>query len=221
MAARNSSAQTSPRIDALSLGTLEPGDVAELVPGADLDGLAFARLDGAVDLTSVTLLESELAESNVDRLELRGARLLSSRVSRVTAPIVSGRRSTWRDVEVLGSRLGAVDVTDAEVRRLVIEDSKLGWLNLRSSKAQDMLFRNCTFDEIDFSSAILARVAFEGCSADKLTLTHVRAEHLDLRGLDFRALDGIEGLKGSLITHDQLAYLSGAFAHHFGITVRD
>lgn len=220
MAARNASAQTSPRIDPLSLVALEAGVASDLTPGADLDGLVFAGLDGAVDLTSVTLLESELTESGVDRLELRGARILSSRLSRVTAPVVSGRGSTWRDAEVLGSRLGAVDITDAEVRRFVIEDSKLGWLNLRSSKVQDALFRNCTFDEIDFGDATLARVAFENCTTEKLTLTRVRAEHLDLRGLDFRAIDGLEGLKGSVLSHDQLAYLSGAFAHHFGITVR-
>lgn len=217
MAKRQST--TAPRIDPLVLRNLAEGDPADLQPGADLDGLRFERAVMPRSLAGVTLLECEVTEVSEDRLELRGARMLESRVARCSAPSVSAHGSTWRDAELVESRIGALDLSESELRRVVVDGSKLGWVNLRGSNLQDVLFRNCTFDEIDFGGATTARVAFEGCVAEKLTLTQSKSTSLDLRGVEFHAIEGLEGLRGSLLGHEQVALLAETFATHFGATV--
>lgn len=217
MAKRQSA--TAPRIDPLVLRNLAEGESGDLLPGADLDGLRFERPVLPRSLAGVTLLECELTEVTEDRLELRGARLLESRVSRCSAPSVSAHGSTWRDAEIIESRIGALELSDSELRRVVVEGSKLGWVNLRGANLQDVLFRNCTFDEIDFGGATTARVAFEGCVAEKLTLTKSKSGALDLRGLEFHEIEGLEGLRGALLSHEQVALLAETFAAHFGAIV--
>ena len=208
-----------PRIDRLVLDGLQLGDPEALRAGEDLDGLRFERVALDAPLPGLTLLECELVECSSDRLDLRGARLLQARFTRLTAPSLAAHGGSWRDVEIIESRLGAVDVTDAEVRRVVIEGAKLGWLNLRSSQVHDVVFRNCTFDEIDLGGATVSRVLFEDCVAEKLTLTRVKATHLDLRGLDLREIEGLDGLRGAILSHEQLAYMAEAFARHLGAVV--
>ncbi|GAA1314278.1 pentapeptide repeat-containing protein [Nonlabens tegetincola] len=216
--AKRSSART-PRIEPLALNHLTEGEGAALVAGADLDGLRFERLVAPASLAGTTLLECEVTELTADRLDMRGARVLESRLARWAAPTIAAHGSSWRDAELIESRIGALDVTDADVRRLVVEGSKLGWVNLRGSTVHDVVFRNCTFDELDFGGAQLARVAFEDCVTEKLTLTQARADGLDLRGLEFHAIEGLEGLRGATISGEQTQLLAETFAAHFGATV--
>lgn len=208
----------APRVTPLRFGALDAGDTGVLVPGGEYDGFAFDGVELPA-LPGATLLECVVTESHAERLELRGARVLQTRLLRCTAPVVSAQRSTWRDVELFESRLGAVELTDADVQRVVITDSKVGWVNLRASSVRDVLFRNCTFDEVDLGSASVSRVAFEACTAERLVLTQANAAHLDLRGLDFRALEGFEGLRGSMLTPEQMVLLGDSLAAHFGITI--
>ncbi|GAA2835674.1 pentapeptide repeat-containing protein [Leucobacter komagatae] len=218
--ARRQAADT-PRIEQLVLRDLTPGDATGLVAGADLDGLRFegARIDGP--LGGATFLECELIEFAGDRVELRGASVLESRVLRLAAPVVSAPGSSWRDAELIESRVGALDMSNAEVRRLVVEGSKIGWINLRGSVVQDVVFRHCAFEEVDLGMAKTARVAFEGCTTDKLTLTQRTGAALDLRGLEFRALEGFEGLRGAILSPEQVALMAETFAGHFGVSVRE
>lgn len=213
--------KSGPRIDPLVLRDLAEGDAAELAPGADLDGLRFERPELPRSLAGITLLECELSGISADRIELRGARLLESRLVRCAAPTVSAHGSSWRDAEIIESRIGAIEVSDAEFRRVVVEGSKLGWVNFRGANVADVVFRNCSFSEFDFGGAKIARVSFENCVAEKLTLTQARSEHLDLRGLEFGAIEGFEGLRGSILSPEQVALMAEMFAAHFGATVED
>lgn len=211
--------KTAPRIDPLALINLGEGRADDLVPDADLDGLRFERVEVPSNLAGITLLECELADCSASQLGLRGARLLEARISRIAVPSLAAQGSSWRDCELIDSRIGAIEAGGAELRRVVVEGSKLGWVNLREADVSDVVFKNCTFDEIDFGGATAARVAFENCVTDKLTLTRATAEHLDLRGLEFRAIEGLEGLRGAILTHEQVAYMAETLAAHVGITI--
>ncbi|GAA1586755.1 pentapeptide repeat-containing protein [Leucobacter aridicollis] len=203
------------------LHDLEPGDAAELTAGADLDGMRFDDARVAAPLGGATFLECELVELTGDRIDLRGASVLESRVLRLAAPVVSAPGSAWRDAELIESRVGALDMSSSEVRRLVVEGSKIGWINLRGSVVHDVVFRHCVFDEVDLGAAKTARVAFEDCTTDKLTLTQRTGDALDLRGLDFRALEGFEGLRGAVLSPNQVALMAETLAGHFGVSVRE
>ena len=212
-------AHQAPKIDPLTLRGLAPGGVEDLGPGVDLDGLRFSGVRVESGLAGATLLECEFNELSEEKLELRGARLLESRISGSVIPTFAAHASVWRDAQLVASRVGACDLAESELRRTVFEGSKLGWVNLRGATMHDVLFRDCAFDEIDLGGATLARVAFEGCITEKLTLTQTTADGLDLRGLEFRAIEGLEGLRGSVLTSGQVANLAEVLAAHHGVRI--
>ncbi|WP_099331905.1 hypothetical protein [Actinomyces minihominis] len=128
-------------------------------------------------------------------------------------------RTTWRGAAISSSRLGAVEAYDSEIDQLVIDGSKVGWLNLRASKIQDLLAQNCHVEELDLTDATLRRVAFENTSVGTLVLQGARSHHLDLRGMDFATITGVEGLKGARIGERQPVEMLALFADHFGIEI--
>ncbi len=74
--------------------------------GRSLDAV---RVTGQVpdrDLTGLVLTECALEGVSAQRAMLRSARLVETRIERIDAPMLDLARSTLRDVEIVGSRIG-------------------------------------------------------------------------------------------------------------------
>jgi len=219
---RRTTTSAQPQIEPLRLNDLSEADPSELAAHQSYDGLRLsdARVPGW-NLSGSTFNECELVGWSADETDFRGARFIQVWIDQLNAPTLSARRTTWRDVEVTTSRIGAAEIYDAQLSRVAFSNSKLGWVNFRSTKLHDVVFRNCRFDELDLSGAQIERVRFEGCSTEKLALTNTRAQHLDLRGLDTQVLEGFEGLRGAILSSRQVDSMASLFAQHFGITIAD
>jgi hypothetical protein len=57
------------------------------------------------------------------------------------------------------------------------------------------------------------------CRIGTLDVTGARLEDVDLRGTDFRAINGIEGLRGATIDENQLAELAPLLARQLGLLI--
>ena len=188
----------------------EPLGAAERNVGADLTG---------ADLTGATFTECELVDVTAHTTVLQHARLVETRIERLNAPVLDATRSTWRDVELVGSRIGALDVYDAEIRSTRFTGTKFDWINLRSSTLEDVLFEDCTIEELDLGGVSASRVAFVNCRAGSLALPHARLADVDLRGLEIGTISNLEGLAGATLDTRQVIDLAPALAGHLGIRV--
>lgn len=211
-----------PQLDEHRLDRLAEADAGEPIAGGSFEALRFtgASVDRA-SLVGTTFTECEIVDWAGERVDLQGARLIETRISRFDVPHLTARRSAWRDVEMLSSRTGAIDGADSALHRVLIEGSKLGWMNLRSAELHDVTFRDCQIDELDLSMCTIARVAFENTSVHKLILTGARAKHLDLRGIELSSIDGIDGLCGAVLTRVQAAEMTEILAAHLGIAIEE
>ncbi|MFJ4167843.1 pentapeptide repeat-containing protein [Microbacterium sp. NPDC089698] len=217
-----SSTSRRPRLDPIRLVDLRDSDPATLVSGADFDGERFTDADTeGRNLSGATFTECELLGWNAHETTMQGARFLQTRIERMNAPIAIIRRTAWRDIEMHASRLGAVEWYESTINQALITASKLGWVNLRSTELRDVVFRSCRIEELDLSGATVSRVAFEETSVDRLVLNGTRATHLDLRGLDFHVIEGLDNLRGAILTNFQATQMAGLFATHLGITIED
>lgn len=86
---------------------------------------------------------------------------------------------------------------------VVFENCKFGWLNLAGAIVRDVVFRNCQFEEIDLGGRI-QRVAFEDSRTGLLTCTGAQLREVNVEGLDFAQVQGIEFLRGAQISALQL-----------------
>ena len=145
--------------------------------------------------------------------------IAESRLSDVYRPSLNAARSTLRDVEIRDSRLGAVDMPDAEVQSVSVTGSKLSWVNLRGAHLRDVLFHDCVFEELDLSQARVDRVRFRDCAVSTLRLDGAQLRNADLRGLHLSAVSGIESMRGAALSPEQLGELAPILASYLGIMI--
>ena len=223
--AAGSSAAACPRppvLAALDLGRLRDGEADELTAGEMVEDLALVEADlSGGDLSALTLLSCRFSEVFANDTDLAAARLVDCRLERLSATYLHSPRSTWRTVELVDSRIGAWELYDADVESLLMENCRLGFVNLAGTALRDVLIRATRIDELDLSGIDAQRVRFEDCRVGTLRLHGGGLSDVDLRGLEMRVVSGVGSLAGATINSQQLSELAPLLAQHLGLRVRD
>ena len=212
---------TAPRFDPLRLSDLDPGDLAVLEKRAVIEGVRFEVTSfEQADLTDAVLIECLLDRVTLVDVQLRGARFSESELVALNAPVLAAARSIWRDVVVRGSRIGSAELFEAQFSGTRILSSKLGYVNLRGAKLDNVEISGCTIDELDLGGVQAKRVAIVDCQIGTLDVTRAKLSNVDLRGTTFDTIVGLEGLRGATIDEAQLAALAPFLAESAGLSVQ-
>ncbi|WP_345469335.1 pentapeptide repeat-containing protein [Glutamicibacter ectropisis] len=206
----------NPKIRTFKLPELASGYAGDISSGQYIELLEFANLDAPVQADEVRLEECRFTSVAVE--SLRNARLMQCELEQIGAPSLNAAGTFFNDVRVAHSRFGSADFAEAELDGVVFENCKFGWLNLRRAKVRDVLFRNCQFEEIDFGGQI-QRVSFIDSRTSVLNGIGAQLRDVDLQGLDFAQVEGLESLRGARISSLQLSLLAEDMAQHLGIRV--
>jgi uncharacterized protein YjbI with pentapeptide repeats len=177
-----------------------------------------------VDFTDADLEFTSFSSCAFHRVRLNEARLRGAHFAEVTfdeveAAVLAAPRSSWRNVQLTGSRLGSLELYESNWRSVSIEGSKIDYMNARSAQWQDVHWRDCTIAELDLGHAVISRMAFEDCRVGTLHVGHSQLAHVDLRGAQLRVVEDLAGLAGSWITESQLEALAPQLAAHLSINV--
>ena len=223
--AAGSSTAASPRppvLTAPDLSRLRDGAADELAAGEMVEDLWLAEADlSGAGLCAISLLSCRFSEVFADDTDLTAARLVDCRLERLSSTYLHSPRSTWRTVELIGSRIGAWEIYDADLESVLIEDCRLGFANLAGTALRDILIRGTRFDELDLSGIEAERVRFEDCRVGTLRLRGGSLSDVDLRGLEMRVVSGIGSLAGATISSEQLTELAPLLAQHLELRVED
>ena len=223
--AAGSSTAASPRppvLTAPDLSRLRDGAADELAAGEMVEDLRLAEADlSGAGLSAISLLSCRFSEVFADDTDLTAARLVDCRLERLSSTYLHSPRSTWRAVELTGSRIGAWELYDTDIESLLIEDCRLGFANLAGTGMSDVLIRGTRIDELDLSGIEAQRVRFEDCRVGTLRLRGGSLSDVDLRGLEMSVVDGVDSLAGTTISGEQLTELAPLMAAHLGLRVED
>lgn len=205
---------------AFELAGLAEGDPDELTAGADLDGVEYADLTrDLLEIPGSRVLESRFRGVAADAADLAGARLSEVEFERIHLPVVRAARGQWRDVWISG-RLGAVEAYEADWRSVRFEGCKISYLNLRGAELVDVEFDGCIIEELDLVTTMARRVSLTSTKVGRLDVQHSDLGEVDLRGATFDMIEGIAGLRGTIVSPDQLMLLAPLLADELGLTVR-
>lgn len=223
---------SSSRRPAAATGTLAPKlsfnaprnladtDALELRSSESREGERYADADiSDVDLSGSSFLECEFDGVTLSGTQLRGARFVETLLTASFAPTLAASRSTWRDVLVQSPRWGSAELYDAQLNMVHVRGGKIDYLNLRNSRLTDVLIEDCTIGELDLGGVRAERVALRNCRIQTLDVGRAVCVNVDLRGSEFGAVNGLEGLRGVTVDDDQLSLLAPVLAAHIGIIV--
>ena len=212
----------SPVVPPLRLADLEPGAAGMLRAGGHVDLIRLTGIDiSGADLTGIELDECELIDMRADSARLVACRVTNTRIERLSASELTAQRSSWREVTLAASRVGALIMYDVQWRSVAVEGCKISFLNLGGANLLDVVVRDCVIDTLDLTAAVLSRVAFEDCRVGALRLHGGSLSDVDLRGMEMRVVSGIGSLAGVTISSGQLTELAPLLAQHLGLRVED
>ena len=203
-------------------GCLRDGEADEFAAGEMVEDLQLVEADlSGADLSALSLLSCRFSEVFANDTDLAAARLVDCRLERLSATYLHSPRSTWRTVELVDSRIGAWELYDADVESLLIEDCRLGFVNLAGTAVRDVLIQGTRIDELDLSGIDARRVRFEDCRVGTLRLHGGSLSDVDLRGMEMRTVSGVGSLAGATVSSGQLSELAPLLAQHLGLRVTD
>lgn len=207
-----------PQLDLREPRHLVPGTSSELL--GEAEGLSFEgqELVGE-DISGGSFVECSLQNLYVMDSDLSAVTIAETWIRGLNAPHLSAPRSSWRDVLLTGSRIGAADLYDGVLDSVHIQGSKLDLVNLRGAKLSDVVFENCTIGELDLAGCSTKRVQFIGCQVETFAATQASFAHVDLTGAELSRIIGIDSLRGAVISPMQLSELAPSLAEHLGLTV--
>lgn len=178
------------------------------------------ELSGDAELSHSTLEQCVLTGSS-GALELRGATLMDVELQNVQVTTLAARDANLRRVRLTGGRIGTLDLTDTRIHELELQGARIDYLTLGGAKATDVLVEHCQITTLDLPGSTLTRIAFTDTRCDEVDPHGLRAEHVDLRGLDALAFLDVNSLRGTTLTVAQVEQLAPVFAASAGISVRD
>jgi uncharacterized protein YjbI with pentapeptide repeats len=192
----------------------------DLEPGARNELIRIrGHLPAGRDLTSTTFLEVLWDGAVLDGTGLADARFVENRFAALDVARFDAPGSTWRQVELLASRVGAAELDGADLSGVRIERCRIGYLNLRQASCQDLIIQDCPITDLDLSGASVQRARFADCRIGHLMLSAASLHAVDLRGARIDRISGVAALSGAIIDEAQLGELAPALATHLGIEV--
>ena len=218
MAKHNSS--PAPRISLSAPVGLVDGDVQTLEPHETREGERFEGGDLTdVDLNGAALIECVLDAVTLTDTGLRGARFVDCLVNSSFATSLVAARSSWRRVRIDNARWGSAELFDSEFESVIISGGKVDFLNFRGAKLTDVLIENAQITELDLASFIGTRVAVRNCRIDTIDLTRATCLDVDLRETTFSRVLGIQGMRGAILSEQQLTDFAPIMAAQLGIRI--
>ncbi|MFC7789534.1 pentapeptide repeat-containing protein [Microbacterium sp. MAHUQ-60] len=178
------------------------------------------ELAGDADLAHSSLEQCVLT-GTAGALDLRGATLMDVELQELRIADLSARSANLRRVRISGGRIGTLDLSDARIGELELHGVRVDYLTLAAAKAVDVRVESCQITALDLPGATLTRLAFADSRSDEVDTRGLRAEHVDLRGLDALSFLDVASLRGTTLTYRQAELLAPAFAASAGITLRD
>lgn len=218
---RTKTADRVPHLPPVRLGQLTEGTADQFAGDEDLDGFSFAGLRFE---ELVWTGRRRLGSSRVDGATARswrapGALFSGSVLTGLDVLTLTADGSGWRQVELLESRVGSLELFGSTLRSVHFIGCRIGYANLRDTHLTDVAFTDCVIDDLDLMRATATRVALTGTRLRRLELTGAKLADFDLRGAQLAEVSGIEGLRGAIISTEQLVDLAPILAARLGIIV--
>jgi uncharacterized protein YjbI with pentapeptide repeats len=159
-------------------------------------------------LTSVTLGPS-LAKVRLHDVVLEKVQMIGFKPETVA----------WGRVEISNSRLTGADFGGSFIEDCTFTGTKLDEAGFKLATLTRVVFDNCVLTRADFSSSQLRNIVFKNCTVDGMQLSGAICRRVDVRKQDITGIKGVLGLKGSIISSEQLLQIAPLLAAELDFSV--
>lgn len=196
-----------------------------------LDGLAVGfevedvRVEGAC-LAGAVAASGRFREAHLEDVELGEAKVRGLEALDLSALRLDAANGDWggaqlRRVLLGDSRLTGLNLAEARLEQVSFRACKLDYANFRFCELAHVSFEECVLTGADFHGARIDATRFSDCELIEADFTAARLALVDLRGSRLAPTGSLLGLRGAVIDPLQLLELARPLAHELGITVEE
>lgn len=160
-------------------------------------------------------------DCRLDEAKLAGLHVVDSAWVRVAASGLACPHSLWRDSEIRDSRFGLLDLSGSTLLRLMITDAKIDFLNLRGSTVREVVLTRATLGELSLTDASGTTLVLADCTIGSVELHNTRISSVDLSASRVARVDGLDSLRGVVLSGEQVLDLAPVMARHLGATIAE
>lgn len=169
----------------------------------------------------VRMLECQVADCRMDETRLTGIHVVDSTWVRVAASGLAAPHSSWRDSGIRDSRFGLLDLSSSTLLRLTITDAKIDFLNLRGSTIREVVLTRVNLGEMSLSDASGTSLTLTDCSVGTVELHNGRVTTIDLSTSALTRIEGLDSLRGVVLSVNQVLDLAPGMARHLGARIAE
>jgi uncharacterized protein YjbI with pentapeptide repeats len=127
--------------------------------------------------------------------------------------------ATWTRVELNGSRMTGLTISDSSVHDVLFEDCRLDLSAWRFTYFDAVQFSNCNLSGADFTNADLRGAHFVGCDLTRAQFHQATMDGARFRNCVLAGIGSVTAWKGAIVHHTDLMALSYALAGALGIQI--
>jgi uncharacterized protein YjbI with pentapeptide repeats len=212
------------------IGATQPPDVAMqgleramvdgLEQGLSLEDVLIASVSfRGSDAGSVRLERSHLSDVDLGDARLRALSMVDTSAERVDAANGDWGAGKLRRVLLDDSRLTGLSLAETHLEEVQFKGCKLDYINFRNATIEHVSFLDCSLRGTDFQGATIHATRFDGCQLLETDFSRAQMESVDLRGSQLELAGSMLALKGATIGSLQLIDLAPLLALELGIAV--
>ena len=167
------------------------------------------------------MLECQLADCRMDETKLTGIHVVDSTWVRIAASGLAAPHSSWRDSVIRDSRFGLLDLSSSTLLRLMITDCKIDFLNLRGSTIREVVLTRVKLGEMSVSDASGTRLTLTDCATETVEFHNSRVTTVDLSTSTVTRIDGLDSLRGVILSLNQVLDMAPAMVRHLGAKIAE
>jgi uncharacterized protein YjbI with pentapeptide repeats len=176
-------------------------------------------------IAGLSMISASISDSLIEKYDVSAVNMdkLQTTITVYKNVDFSGSKfpnSSWRNVQILSSRCGGVQMQHSSLKNVKIMHSKLEIANFRYCKLENVLFEGCLLDDIDFYGSTLKNVEFKDCTISLITFAAAKMNNVDLTNSTIESINGLSSIKGATISYDQLLQFAPNLAAEAGIKVK-
>lgn len=117
------------------------------------------------------------------------------------------------------ANMTGIQLPDAHIKDVVFKQCRINLSNFRKVNFERCAFIECDLAEADFAGAQLTNVRFEECVLSQADFSNTFCKRVEFSETNLSSIKGIAGLKGAIISEQNLIQIAPLLANNFGISV--
>lgn len=188
--------------------------------GFDVEGVQVEqqRLD-SLEARAFTINESKIAHTQINSCKFYNTHITDVIVEKCDLTGMQFTGLSARRLKFEACRLSVVEMHESSFKDVTFKDCKFDLVNFRFGTFNSVAFVDCVLGEVDFSNSQIENLVFTRCELNNVDFTALKAKHLDLRSSTLNQINGLQSLKGAIISHAQLISLAPGLAASIGLQV--